>query len=334
MKVQETTFYEQLQNCPDLDLRDNRGKVHDMPFVLLGVTLGLLRKRDGNLSSLHRSMKNTNEELCIFLGIEYQKVISRSQLPRLLTKVNRASFERLLFDNYGIELEEEEKSWFAGDGKELRGSIEKGDKRGQAIVQLVRHEDREVLGQSFYNGKKESEKPCLRTLIKDTGAANQKITTDALHFNPEMTSLIAQSGGFFIIGLKNNQQELYADMNQYTFLLKPVKKDITVEKGHGRVEKRVYKQYDIRQEYVDKRWKTSNLSSLIEVQRERLEVKTGKESFQTDLYMTNIEPDGEDCFAPIRNHWSVEVNNHVRDVTLKEDQLKTKKSHFQNNGRT
>ncbi len=204
MKIQETTFYEQLQNCQDLDLRDNRGKVHDMPYVLLGVTLGLLRKRDGNMSSLHRSMSNTNEELCIFLGIDIQKIISRSQLPRLLSKVNLKAFEQLLFDNYGIALKEEEKRWFAGDGKELRGSIEKGDKRGQAIVQLVRHGDREVLGQSFYNGKKESEKPCLRELIKDTGAANQKITTDALHFNPEMPSLIAQAGGFFIIGLKNN----------------------------------------------------------------------------------------------------------------------------------
>jgi len=33
----------------------------------------------------------------------------------------------LIFDYYGIELSEKEKQWFAGDGKELKGSILKGE---------------------------------------------------------------------------------------------------------------------------------------------------------------------------------------------------------------
>ncbi|WKN45041.1 hypothetical protein [Tunicatimonas pelagia] len=38
---QETTaFYEQLQQAEELDLRDIRGKKHDMVFVLLGVSMG------------------------------------------------------------------------------------------------------------------------------------------------------------------------------------------------------------------------------------------------------------------------------------------------------
>ncbi len=173
MGHQETTFYELLQNNAGLDLRDNRGKVHNLAYVLLGLTLGLLRKRDGCLSSIHRGMVNKNSELCLFLGIENEKVISRSHLPVLLSKVNLGCFEGLLFANYGIELSEAEKSWFAGDGKELRGSIEKGDKRGEVIVHLVRHGDGEVLGQSFYNGKKESEKRCLRDLLESSGAAGR-----------------------------------------------------------------------------------------------------------------------------------------------------------------
>jgi hypothetical protein len=151
---QETTFYEQVQNCKGLDLRDERGKRHELAFVLLGLTIGLLRKRDGQLSSIHRSMKNTNESLCEALGIDKKVVISRAQLPRVLQKVDLSLFEQVLFDNYGIELDEKEKEWFSGDGKELRGSIEKGEKRGQALVQLVRHSDGEVLGQSSYNGRK------------------------------------------------------------------------------------------------------------------------------------------------------------------------------------
>ena len=31
-----------------------------------------------------------------------------------------------------------------------------------------------------------------------------------------------------------------------------------------------------------------------------------------------------ELFTAIRKHWQVEVNNHIRDVTLKEDHVKTK----------
>ena len=296
-----------------------------MVFVLLGLTIGLLRKRDGCLSSVHRSMLNKNTELCVFLGIENQKVISRSHLPVLLGKVNLPLFEGLLFETYGIELTEEEKAWFAGDGKELRGSIEKGDKRGEVLVHLVRHEDGEVLGQSFYCGKKESEKPCLRGLLEDTGAAGQKITADALHLNPSTAGLIAQAGGSFIIGLKGNQKELMGDMEECTRLLKPVNEEVRLNKGHGRLERRTYRQYDISGEYVDKRWEKAGFASLIKVDRERTEIRTGKQSLETELYISNIKAGSEDCFTPIRLHWSVEVNNHIRDVTFKEDFLRTKK---------
>ena len=42
----------------------------------------------------------------------------------------------------------------------------------------------------------------------------------------------------------------------------------------------------------------------------------------------NIEEQKKQCkeyFAAIRGHWSVEVNNHIREVTLNEDKLFTTK---------
>ena len=324
--MQGTTFYEQLQNCPELDLRDRRGKIHNLAFVLLGLTLSLLRNRDGCLSSIHRSIENKNAELCSFLSIDYQLVISRSHLPVILKKVSLKAFEKLLFSSYGINLQENEKEWFAGDGKELRGSILKGNKRGTAIVQLVRHHDREVLGQSFYNGKKESEKPCFQELIIESGAVNQKLTADALPLNPKPTTPIEKSGGVFLIGLKGNQKELLEDMKKCTTYLKSVNELVTTDKGHGRLEKRAYFHYEIEGEYFENRWSGTNFKSLFKVERHRLELQTGKESFTTDYYISNGKyTEKEDYFRAIREHWSVEVNNHIRDVTLKEDRLKTKK---------
>ena len=128
---QETTFYQELQNRPGLDLRDKRGKRLDLALALLGAIPGMLRKRDGALSSVHRSMENNQVRLCPSLGIDNGKVISRAHLPRILMKVNRPAFEELLSRYCGAALDDGQKQWSAGDGKELRGSIEKGGKRGE-----------------------------------------------------------------------------------------------------------------------------------------------------------------------------------------------------------
>lgn len=325
--MQETTFYKQLQECEGLDLRDARGKTHNLAFVLLGLTVSLLCNRDGNLSSIHRCMQNKNTELCWFLGIDNQVVISRSHLPVILKKVSLKAFEKLLFSVFGIDLTGKEKSWFCGDGKELRGSILKGDKRGEAIVQLVRQSDKTVLDQSYYSGKKESEKPCLNELITKSGAVSQKLTLDALHLSPQTTQLIEDAKGIFLIGLKENQKELLEDMKWSSIHLSPVNQGITVNKGHGRFEKRTYFHYQIEGEYFNQRWGKSNFQSLFKVERYRLELKTGKESLNTDYYISNgkYHPN-EDYFKSIRQHWVIETNNHIRDVTLKEDKLKTKKT--------
>lgn len=328
---QETTFYEEVQKAEGLDLRDNRGKRHDLAFILLGVIIGLLRKRDGNLSSIHRSMVNTHAKLCVVLKVKIDKAVSRAQLPRILAKVSLSKFEELLFTHFGAELEEEEKQWFAGDGKELRGSIEKGSKRGEVLVQLVRHKDGAVLGQSRYNGEKESEKPCLRHLIENKKAEGQKLTADALHLNPAMTGLVEQGKGIFLIGLKENQKELLEDMLWHTKNFKPLATYSTLDKGHGRLEQRHYSYFDVSKEYFDKRWETTGFKSLFKVVRHRTTLKNDEQSVETAYYLSNgdLSNNGDyavEYFDAIRSHWSVEVNNHIRDVSLSEDELRTKKN--------
>lgn len=324
---QKTTFYEEIQNHPEIDLRDNRGKRLNLALVLVGVVIGLLRKRDGVLSSIHRSMENNQAKLCAALGIDNEVVISRAHLPRILLKVNRSAFESLLFSYFGITLNAEQKEWFSGDGKELRGSIEKGDKRGEASVQIVRHGDGAVLGQAFYNGTKESEKPCLQKLVAKTGVQSQKITADALHLCPTMTEPIHGAGGEFIIGLKENQKELLSDMIDHTQAFRPKAEHQTVDKGHGRLEVRKYACFDISGEYFESRWDQSGFSSLIRVEQMRILLKTNESSEETSYYISNGEAKNAlEYFEATRNHWSIEVNNHYRDVSLKEDCLRTKKS--------
>jgi predicted transposase YbfD/YdcC len=325
---QETTFYEDLQKCKGLDLRDNRGKQLNLALVLLGLILGLLRKRDGTLSSIHRSMVNNHRKTCMALGVDNEDIVSRSHLPVLLGKVNRIVFEDLLLSRLGIKLNDEQKQWFAGDGKELRGSIGKGDKRGEVSVQIVSHETGGVLGQAFYNGTKESEKPCLEQLVAQTGVKSQRLTADALHLHPAMTAQIEQAGGVFVIGLKNNQKDLLEDMVDHTEAFAPKAEQKTVDKGHGRLEIRQYACFDVSGEYFESRWDSTCFRSLIRVKRTRITLKTNASSEEVAYYLTNgNSKKAEQYFQAIRNHWTIEVNNHYRDVSFKEDKFRTKKSH-------
>lgn len=325
-----TTFYSELEGLEGIDKRDARGKRHDLSMVLLGVSLALLSKRDGNLSSIQRHMKNHYAEICAYIGKTPYQVVSRSQLPLVLSAVDLGVFEAHIFHFYGIKLSEEEKKWFSGDGKELRGSIEKGDKRGEAVVQIVAHETGQVLSETFYNGKKESEKPAIRDLIKSSGVGNQKITLDALHFNPQTLHLIKHSGGTYLVGLKENQGELLADMAKSVQYLPTAYTHKTVDKGHGRIEIREYQIFDIRKEYVDNRWDKCQLQALIKVNRKRLDIKTDTQSSEIAYYMTNLMSKNDimakELFGAVRQHWSIEVTNHIRDVTLKEDKFRTKKT--------
>ena len=88
--------------------------------------VSLFRNRDGNLSSMHRSMTDRYNNLLEALEFDNQcimTVISRSHLPILLTKVCVNTFGELVFDHFGIVLTASEKTWFSMDAKEIRGTI-------------------------------------------------------------------------------------------------------------------------------------------------------------------------------------------------------------------
>jgi len=311
-----------------LDLRDNRGKRHELAVILVGVTLAVLSNRDGSLSSIWRHLTNHYEKLATVLGMENKGAVSRAQLPRVLEKVSVEVFDKLIFSHCGERLTEHERKWFAFDGKEMRGSIEKGEKRGTAIVQAVGHENGETVAQDYYCGKKESEKPKVRQVLEKSGLVNQKITLDALHCNPKTLELITHGGGKYVVGLKNNQKQLLEQVIKETKNTAVFSEMSQVEKGHGRIETRQYEIYDILEMEKAERWNDCRIRTLIKVKRKREEVKTGKQSVETSWYVSNEVGRYEEIMEAIRRHWQIETNNHRRDVTFREDKMRSKKRSY------
>lgn len=94
--LETTTYFQLLEQTPDLNRRDNRGKPHSLALVLTGLVAALCCGRDGNLSRLHRPMTNQFANLLEATQLTDRKVISRAQLPLLLAQVNGTCFAQLL----------------------------------------------------------------------------------------------------------------------------------------------------------------------------------------------------------------------------------------------
>ncbi len=324
-----TSFFQLLQNTPGLDGRDNRGKTHNMAFVLTGLTLAICCGRDGKLSRLQRHMANHFEELRTATQTLPSRVVSRAQLPLLLAKVDGEVFARLLFDWFGLVLSQEAKRWFTFDGKELRGSIQPGHKRGEACVSVQAHDSGQVVGQTYYNGSKESERPAVLKLLNDSGLCSQKVTMDALHLTPKITKAINGAEGVYLIGLKSNQHHLYRYCICHSLTNKASYERIDEsERGHGRIDQRSYACYDLRPDALAARWSKAGMGTCIEVSRSRKGLDGSPMSEETCYYVSNARPtnqaEADELFDAIRRHWLLEVTHHHRDVTLAEDGLRTK----------
>ena len=65
----------------------------------------------------------------------------------------------------------------------------------------------------------------------------------------------------------------------------------------------------------------AQLNSVIQAKRTRTDIKTGKCSHETSYYISNCiiahTDHAKQIYGRIRNHWAIETNNHIRDVTLK-----------------
>ncbi|GAB2803289.1 hypothetical protein GCM10027275_56470 [Rhabdobacter roseus] len=258
----------------------------------------------------------------------HQRVISRAQLPRLLAKVNGSLFNKLLFDWFGFQLDPTQRRWFALDGKELCGSIQPHHKRGEACVSALSHTSEQIVGQLYYNGRKESERPTVRQLLNQTGLYNQKLTLDALHLTPQTLKAIHGAQGGYLVGLKPNQAHLYRFcvctclMNRATY-----EHLDAAQRGHGRIEQRSYCCFPLNTTSFAPRWKDAGISILIRVQRIRQKLDGSPLSEEVNYFLSNLLPttqkDANELFEAIRHHWRIEAMHHRRDMTLAEDSLRT-----------
>jgi hypothetical protein len=249
-------LHDQLQ-----DTRDNRGKRHQLAFVVAAVLLGILSGRQ-KVSSLHRFMRHKLYCLRQVTGIANANCLSRAHLPRLLERIDWAELNSLVTRYFYLRRDPTVPlGWVAVDGKVLRGSGP-GDER-QSVVLAVRHDTAEEVACARQSGEKSSEIPITRELLKSSGLESGKLTLDALHSNPDTTAQIAKAGGTYLVQVKENQPLLREECQFQQDFTPPRTRMSTTEKGHCRITTWESSLLTMRVDALDARWKESAIQTLV-----------------------------------------------------------------------
>ena len=176
-------------------------------------------------------------------------------------------------------------------------------------------------------GKKTNEIKEIQNLLKKLDIKDCYITIDVIGCQKEIAKQIIEQKGHYCLSVKMNQKILYQEIEDYfSYAEKEELEHIsvyeTVEKNHGRIEKRKYL-ISAAIEYLTGKDNWRNLKSIGKV--ESIREVNGKISTEKRYYILDEDMTSEEMSHIVRGHWEIENNLHwVLDVHFREDACKVK----------
>jgi len=229
------------------------------------------------------------------------------------------------------------------DGKCLRRSHD--EQRGQQALSVVSAwatEAHLVLGQQRVDSKS-NEITVLPALLRLLDVSGCIVSMDAMGCQKELAAQVVEQKGDYLLALKENQAHLHEDVQSLfewgdRFAFEGLGHDVhrTVNKGHGRLEKRTC-------------WTISDptcltmLADLNEWQHLRTVVRVraertckGRTTSETRYYISSLSGDtphmARTLLQAVRSHWGIENGLHwVLDIAFREDESRVRRDHAPEN---
>lgn len=310
------------------DPRDNRGKQYQLAELLV---LILLAKMAGQ-----QNASQIAEWVALRMDSLYaMQVLSRPQAPSHMTyrRVQQATvkaeeLEQLVAQYQQSSLTNADELVLSFDGKTVRGTIPSGETKGVHLLAVYVPKQGLVLAQVAV-GAKENEIHQAPQLLAQVSLQGAIVLGDAMQTQRALSEQIVQAGGDFIWKVKGNQartewaiEKLFVQeivqLQKGQPLSKHCQQAQTVNKGHGRIEKRVLLTSTQLNDYLD--WPT--LAQVFRLET-TVQHSNGKFSRQVVYGLTSLPPEKVSptrLLRLIRQYWGIESGLHYRrDVTLHED---------------
>ena len=223
----------------------------------------------------------------------------------------------------------------AVDGKTARRSYDRAGNKGAIhMVSAWATQNALTLGQ-VKTEEKSNEITAIPQLLEMLELHGCIVTIDAMGCQREIAQQITQGGADYVLTVKENQGQLHEGIRDLFEGAEALGFDgvsydhtETVEKGHGRLERRecwVITDQDCL-DYLDPQGQWPQLKAAVRVVGHRQ--TTAGSTSQPRYYISSLAASAEQLLAAIRSHWSIENSLHwTLDVTFREDQCRVRKDH-------
>lgn len=321
--LQETSIMLSFSILPDP--RKNRNQVYSLFDIITVTVLAVLCGADDWVEISFWG--EANQLWLQERGICPTGIPSHDTFSRFFRFVDPHAFEKC-FISWTQKIAKVVGGVIALDGKTICNSGS-GEERAIHLVSAFSVENNMVLGQLATEAKS-NEITAFPLLIDFLDLREAIVTIDAAGCQKEIASQICDKGGDYVLGLKGNQGNLHAEVENFfnqALQVTPEEADCDVysneEKSRGR--------HEIREVWVTNRlewlprkddWK--NLNSIVCLKSTRI-VKD-KKTIEFRYYISSLSGDAWKIGHAIRSHWCVENKLHWQlDVSYGEDDCKVRK---------
>jgi predicted transposase YbfD/YdcC len=310
------------------DKRDRRGLRYPLSLILVALVLGKLAGEDKpeGIAAWAQLRQDLFRQA---FGLKRARMPHANTYRRVLQTVIDVRELAEVVEGFLAALPDADTSThYALDGKTLRGTRARGDRQGLHLL-AVYVPGRGLTLRQLEVAEETNEIPVAQQALESLDLRGKIVTGDALHTQRETSALIVAAGGDYLWLAKENQARLQQDIAQVFapevcvpgFSPAPVDFRMvqTVNKGHGRIEKRTLTVSSLLAEssnwpYLAQVFKLHRFITTLTGEVLRNEMVYGLTS------LTAAQADPLRLLALQRRHWAIESELHYRrDVTLGED---------------
>lgn len=260
---------------------------------------------------------------------ELESIPCLSTLSNILKIIKAEHLELCLYGIFSnvlktdIKITEKEKSI---DGKTICSTATmKEHERPMHIITALLVDNSLSLGQKTVESKS-NEIPAVRELLDELDIKGAVVTMDAMHCQKETAEKVIENGGDYVLQLKANQGKFYEDVyamfeEKYMDITdKDCEYEIysTLEKSHGRIEKRTCYVLNEISFFTDYLAEWTGLKKIFAVKRE-IE-KDGNKTTEISCYLSSKNASAEKLLSYTRKHWQVESFHWLLDMNYDEDE--------------
>jgi len=255
-----------------------------------------------------------------FSGILDMKngVPSHDTFNRFFQALNPGEFEKHFMVWTQSIISQHDYEFISIDGKTIRQASKMSNKGSIHIVSAWASRHNLTLGQ-VKTSEKSNEITAIPELLESLLLKGNIVSIDAMGCQKEIAKQIREGQADYILSVKENHPTLHEEIKSSFTMLKSVTFEPPVELDHGRIETRKY--YLINNlKYISAVDQWKDLNSIIMVESERIQKKTGEVQRQTRYFISSLKGDVVKAATGIRSHWGIENKLHwVLDVVMNED---------------